>query len=91
MAVSVWRDKDVSIRKTTASSGLMPDTTRYNVFLSRKFYSDMLDLSTKRHRNIGRYDHNKKMFLLNQRLKAEKKMPGLLPYVTYIYTLIHLL
>jgi len=87
MAVSVWRDQNVTIRKATASSGLMPNNTRYNVFLSRKFYSDMLDLSTKRHRNIARCDYNKKTFLVNQRKKAETTMPGLLPYLPYLYSI----
>ncbi len=88
MAVSYWRDKDVNIRKVTASSGLMPDTTRYCVFQSRKFYSDMLNLSFERHRHIARSDFDKKIFLKSQLRKAEKSMPGLFPYVIYIYSFI---
>jgi hypothetical protein len=79
MAVSVWMEKDVHIRKATVSSGLMPNNTRYNVFLSRQFYSDMFDLSSERHRKLARFDFNKRTFLRKQRHKAETTMPGLLP------------
>jgi hypothetical protein len=79
--VSIWMEQGVTVRKETASSGLLPNNTRSNVFLSRKFYSDMLNLSSERHRKLARCDYNKKMFLKNQRHKAEIGMPGLLPYV----------
>jgi hypothetical protein len=85
MAVTVWMEKDVKVRKATASSGLMPDNTRYNVFLSRKFFSNMLNLSSERYHQISRFDYDRKMFLKTQRHKAEKTMPGLLPYVIYLY------
>ena len=77
--VSVWMDKDVKVRKATASSGLMPDETRISVFLSRQFYADMLDLSSERHRQMARFDYNRKMFLKKQKHKAETNLPGLLP------------
>ncbi len=79
--VSIWMEQGVTVRKETASSGLLPNNTRSNVFLSRKFYSDMLNLSSERHRKLARCDYNKKIFLKNQRHKAEIGMPGLLPYV----------
>lgn len=88
--VSVWMDKDVNIRKVTASSGLMPDTTRYNVFLSRKFYADMLELSSERHRKVARAEHGKTTFLKKQYHKAETTMPGLLPYIYITHILIRL-
>ena len=77
--VSLWMDKDVTIRKATESSGLMPDETRIGVFLRRKFYDDLLTLSSERHRKMARCDHGKKTFLKKQHQKAEKMMPGLLP------------
>jgi len=77
--VSVWTQQDVTVRKPTISSGLMPDDTRYNVFCRRKFHDDLLNLSFERHRNIIRRDFSTKTFLKKQRQKAEKSMPGLLP------------
>ncbi len=79
-------EQGVTVRKETASSGLLPNNTRSNVFLSRKFYSDMLNLSSERHRKLARCDYNKKIFLKNQRHKAEIGMPGLLPYVFTWYS-----
>jgi hypothetical protein len=86
MSVSVWMEKDVNVRKATASAGLMPNDTRSNAFLCRKFHSDMLNLSSERHRKLARFDYNKKTFIKNQRHKAETKMPGLLPYVSLVYS-----
>ena len=85
--VSVWMEQGVNVRRETASSGLLPNNTRSNVFLSRKFYSDMLSLSSERHKKLARFDFTKKMFLKSQRHKAEIGMPGLLPYVLGICSL----
>ena len=84
LSVSMWMDKDVSVKKATPSSALMPNDTRYNVFLSRKFQYDMLNLSSERRRKVTRFEFSRKKFLNNQRQKAETTLPGLLPYVLHV-------
>ncbi|CAF2510964.1 unnamed protein product [Rotaria sp. Silwood2] len=79
--ISNWIDKDVKVRKFTPNLGLMSADTRQNVMLSRKFFSNMLNLSNERQRKITRCDFEKNKFLKNQRTKAETIMPGLLPYI----------
>jgi hypothetical protein len=72
----------------TARSSLLPTDTKENAILNRQFFSDMLDLSSVRYRKLSRFDVEKKMFLQNQRFKAETFMPGLLPYVYRYYSFI---
>ena len=79
--VSSWMEKDVKLRKLTASSGLMPNESRRNIVLRREFFSDLLNLSSERFRKMSKWENDKKTFLKNQRAKAETSMPGLLPYV----------
>lgn len=79
MKVSTWMDQDVRIRKFTSNLGNMSKDARQNVFLSRQFYSNMYNLSSERYRKMAQCDLDKKTFLVNQRTKAEKFLPGLLP------------
>lgn len=83
----MWMEKDLQLQKPTARSSLLPIDTKENGVLSRKFFSDLLDLSSVRYRKLSRFDVEKKIFLQNQRVKAETFMPGLLPYVTCLQIL----
>jgi len=80
-------EKDLQLQKPTARSSLLPTNTKENAVLNRKFFSDLLDLSSVRYRKLSRFDVEKKIFLQNQRVKAETLMPGLLPYVTCLQIL----
>ncbi|CAF3100190.1 unnamed protein product [Rotaria socialis] len=81
LKISNWTEQNVQVRKCTPNIGAMPKDAKQNVMLSRQFFSNMINLSSERFRKISRLDHDKKKFLLNQRTKAERGMPGLLPYI----------
>ncbi|CAF2132157.1 unnamed protein product [Rotaria magnacalcarata] len=81
LKISNWTEQNVQVRKYTSTTGVMSKDVRQNVMLSRQFFSNMTNLSSERFRKISRFDHDKKKFLLNQQTKAERGMPGLLPYI----------
>ena len=92
LEVSSWMETDLALRRITANSRLLTNDTRQNIVLSRQFFSDLLSLSFTRYRKITEIDFDKRLFLKNQRSKAETALPGLRPYVnlehvfySYIY------
>ncbi|CAF1327500.1 unnamed protein product [Adineta ricciae] len=77
--ISLWMEKDVKLEKLGERGSLMPTDTKQNAILNRQFFADMYDLSTERYRTMTRSDLDKKNFLEQQRARAERGMPGLLP------------
>ena len=76
-----WTEKDVKITKISPNMGAVSKDTKLNVMLSRRFFFDVENLSSERYREITRLDVIKRKFIHKQQMKAEKTMPGLLPYV----------
>lgn len=76
LEVSAWMEKDLTLRKITANSRLLTNDTRQNIVLSRQFFSNLLTLSFTRYRKMAEYDFDKRLFLKNQRSKAQSSMAG---------------
>lgn len=81
LEVSSWMQKDLTLKKATANARMLTNDTRQNIVLSRRFFSDLLNMSYARYRKIAEHEFDKKMFLRNLHRKTEVSMPGLRPYV----------
>ncbi|CAF0959707.1 unnamed protein product [Rotaria sordida] len=81
LTIPNWMKKDAKAKKFTPDLGLLSTDTRQNIMLSRQYFSDMVNLTGEHHRKIAQCDFEKNKFIKNQRTKAEKIMPGLLPYI----------
>lgn len=79
LTVISWMERDVSIRKVSANSRMITNDTRQNIILSRKFFSDLFNLSMERYRKINEHDHNQRVFIQGQMKKSETSLPGLRP------------
>ena len=77
--VSNWLEKDLEINQTTGVSRSMNTDSRDNITLSRRFFTDMLNLSMMRHRKIHEHNHNQRIFLREQIQKSRTTLPGLRP------------